>query len=155
MALFAKLILKYVMDIPWRFRSRRDRNPSGGNALIGMLRISLRDRDVPIWLETPARDIVIEDGRVVGLEVEKDGQSFRIKAKRGVIFAAGGFEGNQVMRDKYLPNPTRREWTCGNAANTGMSSRWGSRPGRRWASWMTPGGGRPPWCPAKSRPACW
>jgi 3-oxosteroid 1-dehydrogenase len=119
MMLFAKLILKYVMDIPWRFRSRRDRNPSGGNALIGMLRISLRDREVPIWLETPARDIIIEDGRVVGLEVEKDGQSFRIKAKRGVIFAAGGFEGNQIMRDKYLPNPTRAEWTCGNAANTG------------------------------------
>ena len=119
MALFAKLIFKYIMDIPWRFRSRRDRNPSGGNALIGMLRISLRDRDVPVWLETPARDIVIEDGRVVGLEVEKDGQSFRIKARKGVIFAAGGFEGNQIMRDKYLPNPTRREWTCGNAANTG------------------------------------
>lgn len=119
MLLFAKLILKYVMDIPWRFRSRRDRNPSGGNALIGMLRLSLRDREVPIWLETPARDIIIEDGRVVGLEVEKDGQSFRIKAKRGVIFAAGGFEGNQIMRDKYLPNPTRAEWTCGNSANTG------------------------------------
>ena len=119
MTLFAKLILKYVMDIPWRFRSRRDRNPSGGNALIGMLRISLRDREVPIWLETPARDIVIDEGRVVGMEVERDGQSFRIRAKRGVIFAAGGFEGNQVMREKYLPNPTRAEWTCGNAANTG------------------------------------
>ncbi|MED5261343.1 MAG: FAD-binding protein [Myxococcota bacterium] len=119
MMLFAKLILKYLLDIPWRFRSRRDRNPSGGNALIGMLRLSLRDRDVPIWLETPARDIVIEDGRVVGMEVEKDGQTFRIRARRGVIFAAGGFEGNQVMRDKYLPNPTRAEWTCGNAANTG------------------------------------
>ena len=68
MTLFAKLILKYVMDIPWRFRSRRDRNPSGGNALIGMLRLSLRDRNVPIWLQTPARDILIEDGRVVGGE---------------------------------------------------------------------------------------
>ena len=28
MMLFTKLILKYLMDIPWRFRSRRDRNPS-------------------------------------------------------------------------------------------------------------------------------
>jgi len=119
MTLFAKLILKYVMDIPWRFRSRRDRNPSGGNALIGMLRLSLRDRNVPIWLETPARDILIENGRVVGMEVEREGKSFRIRARRGVIFAAGGFEGNQVMREKYLPNPTRAEWTCGNAANTG------------------------------------
>lgn len=119
MALFAKLIVKYALDIPWRFRSRRDRNPSGGNALIGMLRISLRDRGIPLWLETPARDLVIEDGRVVGLIAEKDGRSFRIRARRGVIFAAGGFEGNQAMREKYLPNPTRAEWTCGNPHNTG------------------------------------
>ena len=119
MMLFTKLILKYLMDIPWRFRSRRDRNPSGGNALIGMLRLSLRDREIPLWLNTPARDIVIEDGQVVGMEVEKDGKTFRIRARKGVILAAGGFEANQIMREKYLPNPTRAEWTCGNPGNTG------------------------------------
>ncbi|MBW2272367.1 MAG: FAD-binding protein [Deltaproteobacteria bacterium] len=119
MLLFAKLVLKYILDIPWRFRSRRDRNPSGGNALIGMLRLSLRDRDVPLWLDTPARELVIEDGRVVGIVAEKEGQPFRIRATRGVILGAGGFEGNQAMREKYLPNPTRAEWTCGNPDNTG------------------------------------
>ncbi len=128
-ALFAKLIFKYCFDIPWRFRSKRDRNPSGGNALIGMLRMSLRDRDVPIWLKTPARDLLIDDGRVVGLEVEREGRSFRIRAARGVIFAAGGFEGSQPMRDKYLPNPTRAEWTCGNSYNTGEVIQMGIKAG--------------------------
>ncbi len=32
MWLFVKLWLKYLFDIRWRFRSPRDRNPSGGNA---------------------------------------------------------------------------------------------------------------------------
>ncbi len=117
--LFMKLILKYALDIPFRFKSTRDRNPSGGNALIGMLRISLLERGIPLWLNTPARDIIIEDGRVVGIEAERNGESYRIKANRGVIFAAGGFEGSQPMREKYLPNPTRAEWTCGNPHNTG------------------------------------
>jgi 3-oxosteroid 1-dehydrogenase len=129
MPLFLKLILKYALDIPWRFRSRRDRNPSGGNALIGMLRISLRDRDVPLWLKTPARDLVLEDGRVTGLVAEKEGRPFRIRAARGVVFAAGGFEGSQAMREKYLPNPTRAEWTAGNPHNTGDVIEIGTRVG--------------------------
>jgi len=83
MPLFAKLMLKYAIDIPWRVRSTRDRNPSGGNALIGMLRLSLRERNVPLWLETPARDLVLEDGRVVGIEAERNGASFRIHARKG------------------------------------------------------------------------
>jgi len=119
MALFAKLVLKYMFDIPFRFRSKRDRNPSGGNALIGMLRLSLMDRKIPLWLETPARELIVEDGRVTGIVAEKDGKEFRIAARRGVILGAGGFEGNQAMREKYLPKPTRKEWSCGNPHNTG------------------------------------
>jgi 3-oxosteroid 1-dehydrogenase len=36
-----------------------------------------------------------------------------------VVLAAGGFESSQDMRDKYLPHPTRAEWTCANPDNTG------------------------------------
>ena len=119
MWLFVKLWLKYLFDIRWRFRSPRDRNPSGGNALIGMLRLSLMDRDIPLWLNTPARELIVEAGRVTGVVAERNGQKIRIGARRGVILGAGGFEGNQAMREKYLPKPTRKEWTCGNPHNTG------------------------------------
>jgi len=70
MMLFLKLCLKYAFDLRWRLRSKRDRNPSGGNALIGMLRLSLMDRDVPLWLNTPARELIVEDGRVTGVVIE-------------------------------------------------------------------------------------
>ncbi len=114
-----RLMGRYWLDIPWRFKSKRDRNLSMGNALVAMLRRSLMDRDVPLWLNTAARELVVEDGRVVGVVVERDGRQMRIRARRGVLLAAGGFEGSQAMRDKYLPNPTRVEWSCGNRHNTG------------------------------------
>jgi len=118
-AKLTKLMLSYVFDWPWRFRSKRDRRLAMGNALVGRLRHSLMDRDVPLWLETPARHLVIEEGRAVGVEAEQGGRRIRIRARRGVLLAAGGFESNQAMREKYLPNPSRAEWTCANPDNTG------------------------------------
>jgi 3-oxosteroid 1-dehydrogenase len=114
-----RLFFKYAFDIPWRFKSGRDRNLAMGNALIGMLRRSLMDRDIPIWLETPARKLILEGDRVVGVEAEQAGQRIRIRARKGVILAAGGFEANQAMREKYLPQPTNAEWTSANPNNTG------------------------------------
>jgi 3-oxosteroid 1-dehydrogenase len=43
----------------------------------------------------------------------------RIAARRGVILACGGFEANQSMREKYLPNPTRAEWSAAPKCNHG------------------------------------
>ena len=120
-----KLMLKYAFDIPWRFKSKRDRNLSMGNALIGMLRRSLMDRDVPLWLNTAARELVVENGRVAGVVAEKEGRTICIRATKGVILAAGGFEGNQQMREQYLPNPTRAEWSCANPNNTGDAIQMG------------------------------
>jgi len=114
-----KLMLKYLSDIAWRLRSKRDRNLAMGNALVGMLRLSMMERDIPLWLETPARELVVEEGRVVGAVVERHGRSLRIRAEKGVVLAAGGFEGSQTLREKYLPTPTRVEWSCANPNNTG------------------------------------
>ncbi|MBW2268685.1 MAG: FAD-binding protein [Deltaproteobacteria bacterium] len=128
-AIFIKLLLKYAFDIPFRFKSKRDRNCAMGNALIGMLRLSLTDRGIPLWLNTPARELIVEDGRVTGASVTREGRALRIRAHRAVILAAGGFEGSQAMREKYLPHPTRAEWTCANEHNTGDVIEMGMRVG--------------------------
>ena len=117
--LMSRLMFRYLFDVPWRFKSRRDRFLAMGNSLVGMLRQSMVDRGIPLRLETPARELIAEDGRVVGAVVERGGVSVRIRARKGVILAAGGFEGNQNLREKYLPQPSRVEWSCANKKNTG------------------------------------
>ena len=117
--LMFKLMVRYMLDLPWRFKSKRDRFLAMGNSLVGMLRQAMIDRGIPLWLEAGARDFVVEEGRVVGVVAERKGQPVRIRARRGVVVAAGGFEGNQAMREKYLPGPTKVEWSCSNKANTG------------------------------------
>ena len=114
-----KRAAEYISDIPWRFKSKRDRRCSMGNALICPLRLSVKERGIPLWLNTGAKRIIVEDGKVVGMEVEKEGKPFFIRAQKGVLFAAGGFDNNAAMRKKYLPQPSRTEWSCGNPYSTG------------------------------------
>ena len=115
----ARLVMNYLLDLPWRFKSRRDRRLTMGNAGIARLLLSLKDRDVPIWLNTAVTGLITENGRVIGVEAVQNGNSMRIKANRGVVLAAGGFERNQGMREKYLPKPTDTRWSGGNMENTG------------------------------------
>jgi 3-oxosteroid 1-dehydrogenase len=95
-----------------------------GRALIGPLRIGLREAGVPVRLNTAFADLYVEDGAVRGMYVRDTGASETaepqpIKARRGVIFACGGFEHNEQMRVKYQRAPITAEWTVGAKANTG------------------------------------
>jgi 3-oxosteroid 1-dehydrogenase len=125
MKLTAGIMARYWFDVGGRLRSRRDRCLSLGNALIGMLRRSLMDRNVPIWLETGAHELVTTNGCVTGVVAERNGRTMRIGATKGVVLAAGGFESNDAMRKRYLPNPTDADWTSGNPGNTGDGIRMG------------------------------
>jgi 3-oxosteroid 1-dehydrogenase len=95
-----------------------------GRALIGPLRIGLRQAGVPVQLNTALTDLYVENGAVRGVYVRDTGASETaepklIKARRGVILACGGFEHNEQMRVKYQRAPITTEWTVGAKANTG------------------------------------
>ncbi|MGU7780735.1 FAD-dependent oxidoreductase [Burkholderia sp. PU8-34] len=130
---FMKLALaqfgRYWLDLPARRRTRRDRRLTLGNAIIGGLRRALLERNVPVWLDTPMRDLLDIDGRVTGVRAQRAGQPVTIVARRGVILAAGGFERNQPMRERYLPQPTRAQWSATPPANTGDAIAEGHRLG--------------------------
>ena len=49
---------------------------------------------------------------------EKDGKSWRVGAKNGVLINAGGFSHNQAMRDQYQPG-TQSEWSMTAEGDTG------------------------------------
>ena len=90
-----------------------------GNAIAIGLRKGLIDAGVPIQYDAALTDLLVEDGRVTGVVVERDGQLHTVRARRGVILASGGFEKNQELREKFLPHPTTTDWSTGAAWNTG------------------------------------
>jgi 3-oxosteroid 1-dehydrogenase len=61
----------------------------------------------------------LQDGRAAGVAVTRDGQPALIRATRGVVLAAGGFERNAAMRQRYQRPPIGADWTTGSPGNTG------------------------------------
>ena len=124
---------RYWLDLGWRRKTQRDRRLTLGNALAGGLRHAMLERGIPLWLNTSLGDLMMEDGpggqRVTGVQVMREGRPFSVRARRGVILAAGGFERNQAMREAYLPHPTQATWSATPPNNTGDAIRAAQRLG--------------------------
>ncbi|MDP3859154.1 MAG: FAD-dependent oxidoreductase [Stagnimonas sp.] len=120
-----KMLLRYWLDLPWRFKTKRDRQLTLGQALVAQLRHSLLKQNIPLWLNSGMESLIEENGRVVGVVVKQNGKTLRLQAKRGVVLASGGFENNQAMREQYLPKPTQAHWTGAPRINDGDGIRAG------------------------------
>jgi 3-oxosteroid 1-dehydrogenase len=93
---------------------------SNGAALVAFLLDAAVKKEIPIWTRTACRDLVVEDGAVVGVVAERKGKVLRIRARRGVLLAAGGFARNAEMRRKYSgEQPNEARWTSANPGDTG------------------------------------
>jgi 3-oxosteroid 1-dehydrogenase len=125
----ARNMAAYWFDWPFRFSSRKDRRLTLGNALTGALRLALNEAKVPLWLSTPMTELVRENGRVTGLVVTHEGRSLRIRARKGVVLAAGGFDKNQAMRDGNAPLYRSADLSGGVTSNTGDAIRAGAELG--------------------------
>jgi 3-oxosteroid 1-dehydrogenase len=101
-------------------RVRRQALLTNGASLIAqMLRIALAD-EVPIWTEAPLDDLVVEHGRVVGVRTTRDGTPAVVRARQGVLIAAGGFAHNPEMRGRHGGDqPNRAKWSIANPGDTG------------------------------------
>jgi succinate dehydrogenase/fumarate reductase flavoprotein subunit len=73
-----------------------------GGALVGGLLKGLLDKGIEPMLSVAARELLVEDGRVVGLKAVKDGKEIEISARRGVVLASGGFEWNRELAAHFL-----------------------------------------------------
>jgi 3-oxosteroid 1-dehydrogenase len=77
-------------------------------------------RSIPVWTETTLEDLIVTDGRVVGVVVSKRGKEMRVGARAGVLLAAGGFARNADMRKEFSgKQPNAAEWTSANPGDTG------------------------------------
>jgi len=96
-----------------------------GRALVASLLRALQKHDVPVWPETVLHELVLDGGCVTGVLAEKEGRKIAIRARKGVVLAAGGFAKNASMREEFLPKPVSTEWTSAAEGNTGEVIRMG------------------------------
>ncbi len=91
---------------------------TAGAALQGsMLQAALRE-GIEIRTASPVKELILEDGAVVGVVTQKDGKEWRVGSRLGVLLNAGGFAQNQQMLDQYIPH-VRAQWTHAAEGDTG------------------------------------
>jgi succinate dehydrogenase/fumarate reductase flavoprotein subunit len=106
---------------------------TNGNALAGRLAKSAFDLGIPLWLSSPARDLIVQSGTVKGAVIQRDGKQIRVLAGRGVVLACGGFPHDVARRKALFPHaPTGKEhYSPGPTGNTGDGLRLGESAGGR------------------------
>lgn len=102
----------------------RRRTLSGGQALIGRFLIALdATGNAELRTGSRVRELLTEDGRVTGVVTEEQGSVREIRARKGVIVAAGGWECDDGLRAEHHGLP-HGEWTSSApGSNTGDALR--------------------------------
>ncbi|HEX7670127.1 MAG TPA: FAD-binding protein, partial [Polyangiaceae bacterium] len=84
-------ILKWDFALMGKRMSRDIR--SFGPAMMGyFIKAAMIDRKIPAYVETPLRELVVENGEVIGVRAEREGKDFFIRAKKGVVLSMGGYD---------------------------------------------------------------
>lgn len=111
-----------------------------GTALVGALTLGCVQRGIPVYRGVRARKLLLEGGRVAGVEAEQDGRVVRFSARKAVVIATGGFEWNEEMKRQFLRGPemapTTPPYNEGDGILMGMAV--GSRLGRMAEAWWMP-----------------
>ncbi len=77
-----------------------------GQALAGSLFKAVLDRNIPVEFEKRARKLVKDGDRVIGVIAEdSSGKDFKVRARRGVVIATGGFEWNETLVKAFVRGP--------------------------------------------------
>ncbi len=96
---------------------------TNGASMIGQILKVLIDStggEPPVWTNAAIEDLIVENGRVVGARISRNGSSVNIEARKGVLLAAGGFSRNADMRRRYSGDqPNDGSWSIANAGDTG------------------------------------
>lgn len=87
----------------------------GAALTCSFLEVALQ-QGVRLWLSAPLEELVVEDGRVVGGVVRRDGTAVRVGAERGVMLAAGGFAHREAWRKQHHGVPG---WSSASPGNLG------------------------------------
>ncbi|MDH4552155.1 FAD-binding protein [Pseudomonas sp. BN607] len=116
-----KLMARYARD---RLQHPRGTRLTTGNALIARLATSAFGCGAHLWLHSEAVELIVEQGVVTGVLVEREGRRERVLARGGVVCAMGGFAAGALAAD-YRPAQGAPHLSMSPPGNDGAALRLG------------------------------
>jgi len=82
----------------------------GGSLLMEKLMAKAEQLGVRVTCDAGVKNLVVENGKIVGLRYKQFDDYKFVKAAKGVVLAAGGFAMNKEMLEEYCPKLSGRGW---------------------------------------------
>jgi succinate dehydrogenase/fumarate reductase flavoprotein subunit len=111
----AGLLVRHALD---RLRFRRGTRLIMGNALVGRLLHDLKRQRVDIRYRTSLKELIKIGDEIIGAVLTTPRGETAIRASKGVVLATGGIGWSGELRERLLPENTRR-YSLSPEANTG------------------------------------
>ncbi len=93
---------------------------NGGPLFMKIMAENVEKRGVRVEFETRALTLIVdEQGAVHGLVIRQNQKERCVRARKGVILCAGGFNMNAAMLQRYAPTLTKATQPIGNPGDTG------------------------------------
>ncbi len=106
----------------------RPGDTGGAKMVLDALAARIAETDVDVRYETGASNLVVQDGRVVGLAWRRFAERGYLKAL-AVVIAAGGYVGNDSMVAAYTPQLGSKLFPLASTYDDGLGIRLGSSAG--------------------------
>ena len=102
----------FVNVLKWDFslmakRYRKDMRGFGPGMMAYFVKAAMIDRKIPAFLESPVTELIVDEGAVIGVRARRNGKDFLVRAQKGVVLAAGGYDWHPDMAKYFEQLP---EW---------------------------------------------
>jgi 3-oxosteroid 1-dehydrogenase len=102
----------FLNVLKWDFtllakRYRKDMRGFGPGMMAYFVKAAMIDRKIPAFLESPVTELIVEEGAVIGVRARRNGKDFMVRAQKGVVLAAGGYDWHPELAKYFEQLP---EW---------------------------------------------
>jgi len=77
----------------------------GPGMMAYFIKAAVIDRKIPTYLDTAVKELVQENGAIIGVRAEREGKNFWIRARKGVLLAIGSYDWNEELTKYYEQLP--------------------------------------------------